>query len=131
MNQPCREIRKTTKLRCSLKQKTKLEFQLSSFIIFLAWLFPSFWSCLKVAFIKIAWTNIHTRNQNIHITTKTIRLNVIGYFFFYYKCGWSFISPNSFISLHFPDFFDLSFLPSFLSKPAIFQFQSMKKFFVL
>ena len=34
-------------------------------------------------------------------------------FFFYYKCDWSSISPNSFISSHCLDFFDLSFLLSF------------------
>ena len=34
-------------------------------------------------------------------------------FFFYYKCDWSSISPNSFISLHFLDFFDLTLLLRF------------------
>ena len=42
MNQSSREIRKTTKLKYSLKQKTKLEFRLPSTIIFLALLLPSF-----------------------------------------------------------------------------------------
>ena len=42
MNQSSREIRKTTKLKYSLKQKTKLKFRLPSTIIFLALLLPSF-----------------------------------------------------------------------------------------
>ena len=49
MNQPCRENRKTTKSKCSLKQKTKLEFKLPSTIISLALLLhSSYGSCFPM-----------------------------------------------------------------------------------
>ena len=41
MNQTCRKIRKTTKLKCSLKQKNKIGTQIKITIIFLDVLLPS------------------------------------------------------------------------------------------
>ena len=73
MNQPCTKIQKTTKLKCSLKQKLKTEIWITLIDYFFSLTSAFFFLILSLLALL---EQKSTRGKYMHIITKTIKLNL-------------------------------------------------------